>query len=145
MARMSIGYPSHEDEALILKRKSESDPLKLIKAIVSKEDVLLMQKEVEHVFVHESLLTYIVSLVHATRNHEGIRQGASPRASISLLQLAKASAYVHTRDYVVPSDIQDVFYDVIGHRVVLTNGNSEKETRAILEGILHEIEVPAEK
>lgn len=145
MVRLNIGYPSPEDEVTILKRKSEGDPMQSVACVVGKEEVLEMQQEVNAVFVHELLLGYIIELVDATRHHPKIRQGASPRASISLMQLSKANAYIHGRDYVVPRDIQQIFYDVIGHRILTNTDGSMKESQKILEGILHEVAVPKAK
>ena len=145
MVRMSIGYPSMKDEKDILRRKSAHDPMQDVRAVASKEDVIAMQKEVEAVYVHDSLLDYMVALVSATRNHPEILQGASPRASISLLQVAKANAYLHERDYVVPRDIQEILFDVIGHRIVLQSDVTSSHAQAVLNEILHETPVPKAK
>lgn len=142
MARLNIGYPSPEDEITILKRKSGHDPMRDVASVVSKEEVLTMQQEVEAIFVHEALLGYMVDLVNATRHHAGIRQGASPRASISLMQLSKANAYLHGRDYIVPRDIQQIFYDVIAHRILTNAEGSAKASQQALEEILHEVPLP---
>lgn len=142
MVRMSIGYPSSQDEIDILKRKSDHDPMQDVMAVVSVDDILMMQKEVEKVYVHDALLDYMVSLVNATRNHPQILQGASPRASISLLQLAKANAYVHDRDYVIPRDIQSLLFDVLGHRIIMQNDNDRSHVEAVLTQIRNETPVP---
>lgn len=142
MVRMSIGYPSPQDEIDILKRKSDHDPMQDVMAVVSVDDILMMQKEVEKVYVHDALLDYMVSLVNATRNHPQILQGASPRASISLLQLAKANAYVHDRDYVIPRDIQSILFDVLGHRIIMQNDNDRSHVEAVLTQIRNETPVP---
>ncbi|MCH4287407.1 AAA family ATPase [Amedibacillus hominis] len=143
MIRLSIGYPSLADEKNILKRKSERDPMLEVHAAASREDIIQMSKEVEQVYVHEDILDYIVALIDATRHHTSILQGASPRASISLMQLSKANAYLHDRDYVVPKDVQDIFFDVIGHRVIM--GTSASETKDVLMGILHETKIKKSK
>lgn len=140
MVRLSIGYPEKADEINILKRKNGQDPMKEVSAVVSKEEVLKMQNEVDAVYIHEILLKYIVDLIHATRNHPKIRQGASPRATISLLAMAKACAYVNGRDYVIPSDIKTMFYDVISHRILL-HKESGNQSNEILMEILHEVQV----
>lgn len=142
MVRMSIGYPSPQDEIDILKRKSDHDPMQDVMAVVSVDDILMMQKEVEKVYVHDALLDYMVSLVNATRNHPQILQGASPRASISLLQLAKANAYVQDRDYVIPRDIQSILFDVLGHRIIMQNDNDRSHVEAVLTQIRNETPVP---
>ena len=145
MVRMSIGYPSPKDEKDILKRKNDHDPMLDVVAVANGEDVIRMQKEVEKVYVHDALLDYMVALVGATRNHDEILQGASPRAGISLLQLAKANAYLHDRDYVIPHDIQDILFDVIGHRIIMQNDADSSHVEAVLNEILDETPVPKGK
>ena len=78
-----------------------------------------MQEQAGTVFMHDVLYAYITALVSATRNHEMVSLGASPRGSIALASIAKARAYVLGRDYVLPEDISSMFSDVISHRIVL--------------------------
>lgn len=131
---LSMGYPKLEDEVEILKRKQRPASYE-IKEVTNIEEILCMQKECDEVYIHDELLTYIVTLLNATRKHPAIAQGASPRAGISLVNMAKACAYMEGRDYVVPKDIQYVFHDVIAHRIHLKqeNGNKNKKKEIIYE------------
>ncbi len=119
MMRLSMGYPSFDDEIEILKRKHNTNPLDSIKAVCTPQDIISIQNEVDKVFVDDKIYDYIVRLVHETRNHDMIMQGASPRTSISLLKACKAIAFMNKRDYVVPSDIKEIIYDVLGHRIIM--------------------------
>lgn len=145
MVRMSIGYPSLKDEIDILKRKHGHNLLANVTPVVSVEDVLAMQKECEDVYIEESVYEYMVRLIQATRANKDIRQGASPRAAIALMNMTKACAYMHGRDFVYPEDVQEVFYDVIGHRILLhSDGQVDKNvTKQILKNLVKEVEIPA--
>lgn len=119
MIRITIGYPDITDEIAILKGKQGQEAVE-IEQIVGSEYILAMQQEVKNIFVHDSVYEYIASLVAATRNHEMIQVGVSPRGTIAITSMAKARAFVKGRDYVVPEDLQAVFFDVVGHRLILS-------------------------
>lgn len=120
MIRITIGYPNITDEIAILKGKENQQQEVLIEEIVGREYILAMQQEVNNIFVHDRIYEYIASLVSATRSHEMIQLGVSPRGTIAITSMAKARAFVKGRDYVVPEDIQAVFLDVVGHRLILS-------------------------
>ena len=143
---LHMGYPTQEEEVEILKRKQTPASYE-VQPVISACDMLEMQKECEQVYIHEHLLIYIVELLNATRNHASIYQGASPRAGISLVNMAKASAYLNGRDYVVPKDIVYVFQDVIAHRIHIKqdNGNIQKKTQILNEILLAITPPKAEK
>ncbi len=143
---LHMGYPTQEEEVEILKRKQTPASYE-VQPVISACDMLEMQKECEQVYIHEHLLIYIVELLNATRNHASIYQGASPRAGISLVNMAKASAYLNGRDYVVPKDIVYVFQDVIAHRIHIKqdNGNIQKKTQILNEILLSITPPKAEK
>lgn len=141
MIRLHLGYPKQEDEVEILKRKQMPESY-AIEAVANETDIQRMQEECAQVYVHEALFSYIVSLLHATRHHEDIHQGASPRAGIALVSMAKACAYMQGRDYVVPKDIMYVFHDVIAHRILLRSENSMEKANAVLKEILQSVVPP---
>lgn len=120
MIRITIGYPNITDEIAILKGKENQKQEVLIEEIVGRDYILAMQQEVNNIFVHDRIYEYIASLVSATRSHEMIQLGVSPRGTIAITSMAKARAFVKGRDYVVPEDIQAVFLDVVGHRLILS-------------------------
>ena len=119
MVQLSIGYPSPEDQATILKDRSLQDPLATVRTVVTKEDILQMKAQAKMMFVDDKIYAYISDLAEATRNHEFIRLGLSPRGALALADMAKADAYIKGQDFVAPENIQHVFKDVCAHRLVL--------------------------
>jgi len=121
MVRLSLGYPDHDDEVMLLKRKQGTSTklLDRVECVLTHHDLEIMRREVDAVHVDPSLLNYIVTLIGETRKHSQVLQGASPRASIALTAMAKALAYVQGRDFVVPKDISPIFIDTVAHRLIL--------------------------
>ena len=120
MTRLAIGYPSRDKEAEIVTGFYERTRVVTADVhIISREELLTMQKEVETIFIAPELISYIVSLVDATRHQDTVYLGLSPRGSIDLMRLSKAYAYVQNRSFVVPDDIKLVFPFVAGHRLIL--------------------------
>lgn len=119
MICMSMGYPSHDAEVDIAKGKSVKADEYTIKPVMNAQGLVEMQGEVEQVFIHDSIYSYIVDLVDATRTSPYIELGVSPRGTIACVRKAKAYAYLSGRSYVIPSDVVSVFADVTKHRIVL--------------------------
>jgi len=119
MIRLSIGYPDMKSEIGILKERQNSNPLDRVDKVVERDDILLMQNMVENVFIHDSIYEYITLLVQQTRENPLIELGVSPRGSLALMNMAKATAFLSGRDYVIPSDVRYVFKDVAAHRIIL--------------------------
>lgn len=119
MICMSMGYPSHDAEVDIAKGKSLKADEYTIKPVMNAQGLVEMQGEVEQVFIHDSIYSYIVDLVDATRTSPYIELGVSPRGTIACVRMAKAYAYLSGRSYVIPSDVVSVFADVTKHRIVL--------------------------
>ena len=137
MMRLSLGYPDEVSEIEIITRKKNSNPLDNIEAVITPEELVLMQKEIKSVHIDESLVRYIVQVVQQTRKHEKIEQGASPRASIALTKASQATAYLYGRDYVVIEDINENLYEVLNHRIFLIP--SIKKNRKSFQIIMEEI------
>ena len=143
--RLSLGYPSQMDEAAMVLQRQGRDPLKELIPLLDTQGVVAMQEEVAHTFIGEPVVNYIVDLIRATRNHQAVSRGASPRATLSVTAMAKAIARLRGRDYVVPKDVQEVFVITVAHRLLLT---SQAEARGVSgEAVLQEIlrAVPAPK
>ena len=143
--RLSMGYPDLRNEVEILKRKQGEEPLETVRPAAGIREVLGMQSQASSVFLADDVYSYIARLTAATREDKRIRLGASPRGSIALARMAQASAYLDDRDYVVPGDVQGVFSDVIGHRILLSpqakiGGDNLK---GILKTILQETPAPS--
>lgn len=119
MVRLSMGYPDIKSEIGILKERQNSNPLTKVERIVEKEDILAMQSLVEEVFIHDSIYEYITHLVQQTRENPLVELGVSPRGSLALMNMVKATAFLNRREFVIPSDVQMIFKDVCAHRMIL--------------------------
>ena len=114
-----MGYPDSDAECKMLLNRSGKNPLNSVNCIVSKNEFLEMQSEVQNVFVSDDMARYIVSLISTTRKHPLLSRGASPRATLSLTDMAKAVAFAEGRDYIVPRDVQNIFICTVNHRIIL--------------------------
>lgn len=119
MICMSMGYPDFESEVLIAQGRSRGNGTEQVRPVIDAHELVELQREAEAVYVHESIYEYITTLVAATRENDYIELGVSPRGTIACVRMAKAWAYVHGRDYVLPEDVLDIFTDVTAHRIVL--------------------------
>lgn len=120
MIRLSMGYPDHENAVAILKG-NVGDVLNTLTGLLEQDDVAKMQQEAKKIFVHDSIYDYIVRLTEATRNETYFSLGLSPRASLSLLKMAQATAFIENSTYVLPEHVQSIFNDVSAHRLVLSS------------------------
>ncbi len=119
MIRIVMGYPQKEDEVDILLKQSGHRLLDEAEAVITRQELIEMQKEVKTVYVHRDIADYIVELSHCSRTHAMLSLGLSTRGSLALSHMAKAAAYMQGRDYVIPDDVCKVFADVAGHRLRL--------------------------
>lgn len=144
MVRLSMGYPDIQSQMELLRDRQTENPLDKAGQIVSGEEILKLQDEVKEIYVADSILRYVTELTETTRNDPIIALGVSPRGALALCRMAKAAAYLDNRDYVTPEDVQQVFFDVCGHRVVLSSKArfQEKTGKQILEEILKNTEAP---
>jgi len=147
MLRISIGYPSREEEAAIIDRFTAGGKGPEIEAVVTREELLAAQEAIHGVTVEPSLRDYILSLVTATREHESLHLGASPRASIALYNAAQAWAAIQGRNYVLPDDIKHVAGPVLAHRVMVSPqaGLRGRAGDNVIAELLETIEVPIER
>lgn len=144
MVKVSMGYPDVDAEYEILKSKQNRNPLESVNEVASAEDIVEMQQFAEQVFVSDANYHYIAELAEATRNHEMLELGMSPRGSIATARLARAYAFIKGRNYVIPDDIAAVFGDAAAHRVILSpkarvNGTTVDD---VLENILKTVPLP---
>ena len=144
MISTTMGYPDHGSLVDILRDRQEVNPLQNAKAVLNSEEILELQAQVRKVYVSDEVLSYIADLAEATRKHELIMLGLSPRGTLALCRMAKAAAYLAGRDYMVPEDVVNVFEDVAGHRMVLESRAryEEKTARQILGEILETVPSP---
>ena len=119
MVKLTIGYPDINSEIGILKERQNTNPLDNVIRVVEKEGILSMQNMVENVYVHDTIYEYMTLLVQQTRDNQLIELGVSPRGTLALMNMVKATAFLNNRDYAVPGDVQHIFKDVVAHRMIL--------------------------
>lgn len=142
MMHLKLGYPEAGYEKQALLGQSSLEFLENMQPVITGDEILRMQKEVDYVRVDSSLLDYLMAIITATRNNEKIRLGASTRGAQFLLKAAKANAYYEGRDYIVPDDIRNLASTILGHRLILKARTSIAEAEDIMEEILERIPVP---
>lgn len=142
---MSMGYPDLKDEVEIAKGKSVRSSLMRVQKVISSADLIALQEQVEDVFVHDHVYTYIAKLSAATRENSYIELGLSPRGTIACTRMAKAWAFLQGRDYVIPNDVTDIYTDVAKHRIVLNTKArvTHVSAEAVIAEILEEVRQPA--
>lgn len=146
MIRISMGYPAHEDEIEMIRRRQNAVPMDSVQQVFSREEMLRIRKEAEQVYLKDEMIDYIVSLCAKTREYPGILQGASPRASLALTSLAKATAWIQGRDFVLPRDVRFVFSDCIEHRLIWSPELSQgAERSAVLSKLFASVKAPVIK
>jgi MoxR-like ATPase len=118
-AMLSLGYPPFAEEARMLAEQTTAPPLDRLEAVAGREDVLAAIEAARAVYVEESVGRYVVAILRHTRGSSKLALGASPRAGIALLRMAKARAVTAGRDYVVPEDVQAVGIAVLAHRMIV--------------------------
>lgn len=145
--KIEVGYPSLEDEVKIIdgnNSRKNQDPSDLIQPIFKANEIAEFQEIIQGVLVENKLVHYIAQIVHATRNNPFLFLGASPRASISILNAAKALAAIRGRDFVIPEDIKFVAIPALKHRIVVSPEKEMEGTTAdqIIQQIIERIEIP---
>ena len=135
--RLSIGYPTPQDERELVLGRQQGNPLDQVRQVATRQELVALQNQADSVYVKPEVVEYMVALVGATRTDPMILRGASPRATLSMASMAKAVAMLKGRDYVTPEDVKTVFIDTISHRLLLA---PEAEARDISAGkLLQEI------
>lgn len=144
MIRLPLGYPKVEEEVAILKTKQSGKNKIVSERVLTSEEFLEMQEYVRHIYVDDAIYDYVARIAKATRGSSQIVQGLSPRGSIALIAMAKAGAFLRGHEYVLPSDVQYVLYDVAAHRIVADSGlRSERiSAESALKNVLEKVEVP---
>jgi len=120
MVRLSLGYPRPSDEMELLNRKQQGNPLDSVRLVADRTGLYEIRRAVDGTFVDKKILDYVIRLSNSTRSHGSILQGASPRASLAVVSMAKAAAWVQGRDYVIPGDVKLIYPATVTHRLILT-------------------------
>lgn len=144
MLRLSIGYPSPEDERSMVLHRQNHNPLQDVQQVVTRKQLQEMQEQAASVYTKKEVVDYIIALIGATRNHGQLLRGASPRATLSVTAMAKSVAYLSGRDYLLPGDVQTVFVNTVAHRLLLTPEaeNAGISAQSILEAVLKATPAP---
>jgi MoxR-like ATPase len=144
MMRIQLGYPSFDDEMSIIDSQRIQHPIESLGIVASADEVMEAQEVVKGIFVHDQVQRYIVALVYATRKHDNVILGASPRASLDLFRSSQALALLRKRDYVIPDDVKELAVVVMGHRVIVAPGVRMKgvDGRQIVEDVVEHVVVP---
>jgi MoxR-like ATPase len=145
MVKLSVGYPEPEEEAEILKRRTErKQDVVALQAVITPEIFLAMRAAVEEVYIDPDVRRYIVDLVAASRHHRQVVVGVSPRGSLALLKLARAWAAIQGRDFVTPDDVKQFTQPALAHRLLLDPSlwGSKKTENSVIEGLVSSVPVP---
>ena len=146
LMRVNLGYPSPDDEARIITQQPSITTLQHLDPVMTREDVIELQERVNQVRLDESLIDYVIRIGVATRTHDQLQIGVSPRGTLALAQAARATALLHQRDYVVPDDIISNVLPVCSHRVIAKtymHDGSPLTTSRIIQQVIETIPSPA--
>ena len=146
LMRLRLDYPSQSEERLILQRFKENQPLQDVTPVLSAEQLKALQVIIRRVRVDASVETYIVELVRATRSHNGVELGVSPRGTLALYRATQAYAAVHGRSYVIPDDVKRLAQPILSHRILATSSTRlhGRAMEQIVDDVLHSVPVPVE-
>ena len=144
IVRLTMGYPNIASEVEMLKTKQNYVSVDSVQPVVTAAELIKAKEVVDQVYINDAVLEYIVRLADATRNDQYLKLGLSPRGTIALLKMTKATALLKGRDYVIPDDIHYSFIDVVLHRIILgskskINGLTGEQ---VLKDILQTVPVP---
>lgn len=144
MLKLSLGYPTVEDEIAILKTKKNRGQKIVSEPVLTAQELIELQDYVERIYVDDSVYDYVARIAKATRTTGGILQGMSPRGSIAVVAIAKAEAFLRGHNYVLPSDIQYVLMDTIAHRIIVDSGlrGGSMTAETAVKNVLEKVPVP---
>jgi MoxR-like ATPase len=144
MVRLELGYPSPQDEQMMMRAQLQGHPVGELAQVCQPHDVLALQAAVREVYVDVLVQQYIVTIMGETRKHDSIYLGASPRGSLALQRLGQAKAVMVDRDFVMPDDVKALAYSALGHRIILNAQARVKGAtpRQVVDDVLGMIAVP---
>ena len=144
LLRISLGYPDFAEELAVIEQQEQRHPIDDLGPVTGPDAVVALQAAAREVYVDSLVREYIVGLTEATRTHEDVVLGASPRASLGMFRMVRAYALVRDRDYVVPDDVKELAYGVMGHRMILSPSARMRGLRTadVIERLLDTVPVP---
>ncbi len=146
LIRVNLGYPAPPDEARVIERQPARTDLRALGPVVTVDDVLALQNATDAITLDQSLIDYIIALATATRHHDDVQIGVSPRGSLALAQAARATALLAGRAYCIPEDIVSNAVPVCAHRVISRSTMHEGDTltaRKLMQQVLETVPSPA--
>ena len=144
LVRLSLGYPGYEAQMKMLRERQGVNPIETVQCVLSKEDLIGLQRDARSVTSKDAILDYITRLTIASREHGAVEVGISPRGALFIDRIAKARAFLEGRDYVTGGDVQAVFKDVCAHRVLLKDSAGGLSVGDVLDELLKKTENPPE-
>jgi MoxR-like ATPase len=146
LMKVALGYPSEDEENNILTRFEQQDPLDTLEKVIEPEEIIKMQQQVRQIRVEESVRRYIVNVCRATRAHEDIELGASPRATMALYHTCQALAAIRDRDFVIPDDVKTMAPYVLTHRLIVNPQTRLRGRRPedVIRDVVNTVPVPVE-
>ncbi|WP_245805762.1 AAA family ATPase [Bacillus alkalicellulosilyticus] len=147
LMKIKLGYPSMNDEIEVLSRVEKAHPIESVEAVLSLDELISLQTAVKEVYVDHLVKEYIIEIVNASRYHDAVRLGVSPRGSISLMKAAQAYAYLQEREFVIPDDVKHIAPYVLPHRIVVKSDMqfSEVTQEGVIRELLGRVKVPTRK
>ena len=147
LLRIHLGYPNASDEVAVLEGQQRQHPITTLEAVTSPEEIRAVHAVARDIWVDPQLKQYAVQLVAATRSHDAVYLGASPRGSLALFRCAQASALLAGRDYVIPDDMKLLAHAALGHRVILSPSAQvrNQDARTVIDDVLERVAVPGSR
>jgi MoxR-like ATPase len=147
LIRIHLGYPSPADEVLVLDQQQITHPVETITQVTDQIEILQLQRAVKEIYVDPLIKNYIVQLAIASREHESVYLGASPRGSLALFRTSQARALLDGRDFVTPDDVKELALVTLGHRIILSPGAKVKGTTVadVVGTCLNRVPVPGSR
>ena len=144
LVKLSLGYPSYEEESRMLTRLQRGHPIDDLQPVVTAADIIACQDAVREIHVDEKIKRYILDIVHGSREHEDVTLGGSPRASIAMFRCSQALAALQGRDFVIPDDVKRMAQPVLNHRVILKPESRlrKKTPSVVVKEIVDDARVP---
>jgi len=146
LLKVRLGYPSEDEEGAILCRFQQENPLDNLTSVIEASELLELQRLCRKIHVEDSVRNYIVTIAQATRSHQGVRLGASPRASLSLYLASQSLAAIQGRNYVIPDDVKHLAVPVLSHRLIVKveTGLRGQSAEGIVEEVISTTPIPVE-
>ena len=144
LIRISLGYPSFAEEMAVIEQQEQIHPIDVLQPVATPKDIINLQEAGKNIYVDNSVREYVVSLIDATRNHEDVSLGASPRASLGMFRAVRGIAILRDRDYVIPDDVKELAYAVLAHRLILSPSARMRglQARQVVSSLLESVPIP---